>query len=395
MAAAPVILHSVSYFTQEMINDINARAPGVMAPYTLPIIRKSYRELSRHLHPDIAAPLGTPPNILAIVNSNFQYLQTARDNLLLDAAAAPGIFGAAAPGGPAPGGPAAAAAAAAAPPNFQFDQGLYEQELRADKEARRRSFLDDPRFIAFLNYYRVPEQSRQNNVILDSWIDDYAEARDFKPLERTFENTAAKIGRMPGRPMAHLASLARIEPYRRTETIPSRRISPNNNHVILTYAAQNPQGRRNFDGLYTYYSSQVLRPLSREEFNNVLIKFIRENRRKDMIDLVGGALNKRSLNKKHSNRKKNKTGKKRLYKRRQTKKRNSGNNGGGRLPVFEKLERGISIPNPEEDRDPNFWLRKGMIDAKGRKIMDNRLDVIDAESRRRQDDQAMSGYDTD
>lgn len=306
MAAAPVILHSVSYFTQEMINDINARAPGVMAPYTLPIIRKSYRELSRHLHPDIAAPLGTPPNILAIVNSNFQYLQTARDNLLLAAAAA-------APGGPAPAPPAAA------PPNFQFDQGLYEQELRANKEARRRSFLDDPRFIAFLNYYRVPEQSRQNNVILDSWIDDYAEARDFKPLERTFENTAAKIGRMSGRPMAHLASLARIEPYSRTETIPSRRISPNNNHVILTYAAQNPQGSRNFDGLYTYYSSQVLRPLSREEFNNVLIKFIRENRRKDMIDLVGGAINKRSLNIKHSNRKKNKTSKKYLYKRRQTK----------------------------------------------------------------------------
>jgi len=323
MAAAPVILHSVPYFTQEMINDINARAPGVMAPYTLPIIRKSYRELSRNLHPDIAAPLGTPPNILAIVNSNFQYLQTARDNLLLAAAAAPGIFPAAAaaavPGGPAPGGPAPGGPAAAAPPNFQFDQGLYEQELRADKEARRRSFLDDPRFIAFLNYYRVPEQSRRDNVILDSWIDDYAEARDFKPLERTFENTAAKIGRMPGRPMAHLASLARIEPYRKTETIPSRRISPNNNHVILTYAAQNPQGRRNFDGLYTYYSSQVLRPLSREEFNNVLKKFIRENRRKDMIDLVGGAINKRSLNKKHSNRKKNKTSKKYLYKRRQTK----------------------------------------------------------------------------
>jgi hypothetical protein len=65
------------------------------------------------------------------------------------------------------------------------------------------------------------------------------------------------------------------------------------------------------------------------------------------------------------------------------------------LPVFEKLQRGISIPNPEEDRDPNFWLRQGMIDAKSRKIMDNRLDVIDAESRRRQDDQANSGYDTD
>ena len=65
------------------------------------------------------------------------------------------------------------------------------------------------------------------------------------------------------------------------------------------------------------------------------------------------------------------------------------------MPVFEKLEQGISIPNLEEDRDPNFWLRQGMIDAKFRKIMDNRLDVIDAESRRRQDDQANSGYDTD
>ena len=123
------------------------------------------------------------------------------------------------------------------------------------------------------------------------------------------------------------------------------------------------------------------------------------------LDIEGGKIihkkyskynkHKRSNNKRRSHGKKNKTGKKRLYKRIQTKKRNSGNNGGGRLPVFEKLERGISIPNTEEDRDPNFWLRRGMIDAKSRKIMDNRLDTIDAESRRRQDDQAMSGYDTD
>jgi len=143
--------------------------------------------------------------------------------------------------------------------------------------------------------------------------------------------------------------------------------------------------------------------ITQEEFNTVVERLKINKGGKKIIQKKYSKYNKHkhSNNKRRSHGKKNKTGKKRLYKRRQTKriqtkKWNSGNNGGGRrLPVFEKLQRGISIPNPEEDRDPNFWLRQGMIDAKSRKIMDNRLDVIDAKSRRIQDDQAMSGYDTD
>ena len=153
--------------------------------------------------------------------------------------------------------------------------------------------------------------------------------------------------------------------------------------------------------LTAYRSDPRDNGITQEEFNTVVERLkknkggkkIRHNKHSNHIK--HSKSNKRSNKKRRSYRKKNKTGKKRLYKRRQTKKRNSGNNGGGRLPVFEKLERGISIPNLEEDRDPNFWLRQGMINAKSRKIMDNRLDTIDAESRRRQDDQAMSGCDTD
>jgi hypothetical protein len=167
------------------------------------------------------------------------------------------------------------------------------------------------------------------------------------------------------------------------------------------FVAQTPEQLAR--ALTTYRSeNQGDNDITQEEFNAVVERLLKKNKGgKKIRHNKHSKSNKRSNKKRRSSYgKKNKTGKKRLYKRRQTKriqtkKQNCGNNGGGRLPVFEKLERGISIPNPEEDQDTNFWLRRGMIDAKSRKIMDNRLDTIDAESRRRQDAQAMSGYDTD
>lgn len=342
MAAAPpppppiYNLHNAGYFTQQIINDINMRYPALMAPYTDVAIRRAYRELARVWHPDHAAPPGTPPVTLEIINSNFQFLQTARDNLLLAAAA--GL----APGAPAP-------PAAPPPPNLSAQR-------------RRDEYMGMPEFLRYLKYYRVPQSSVDNPVLLDSWINDYMEATGFKPLERKFETTASKLQHVPA--MSQFLTLASAQPYSKTETAQSWRPQPTFDHVILTYAAQNPQGRRNFDGLYTYYSSQVLRPLSREEFNNVLIKFIRENRRKDMNDLVGGSINKRRKiyskrlnNKRKSSRKKNKTGKKYSIKR------NRKRVGGGRLPVFQQLAQGKSI---SQDADPDFWRRKGVIDQTSR-----------------------------
>lgn len=295
-------LHNAGYFTQQIINDINMRYPAIVAPYTDVAIRRAYRELARVWHPDHAAPPGTPPATLEIINSNFQFLQTARDNLLLSAAA-----------GLAPAAPAFAAPGAAAPPP-------------PDPAAQRRrdEYMGMPEFLRYLNYYRVPQSSVDNPILLDSWINDYMEAKGFKPLERKFENTASKLQNVPA--MSQFLTLTRAQPYSKTEMARPWRPQPTFEHVILTYSAQNQQGNRNFDDLYNYYDSQILKnTLSKEEFKKKLLQFIVANRRDDLNDLVGGSRNKRRNfyskrlnNKRKSNRKKNKTGKKRLYKRRQT-----------------------------------------------------------------------------
>jgi hypothetical protein len=167
---------------------------------------------------------------------------------------------------------------------------------------------------------------------------------------------------------------------------------------IKDYEEKNPSNR-NIRSAYEHVMRlyPALKDVITLEFFEHFINLFNDRRKQ------GGS--KRHYYKKHSNRKqksnrkKNKTGKKRLYKRRQTTtRRNRGNSGGGRLPIFEKLSQGKSVGETVYAKDllpqhyqpveraykarDDFWNREGM-------------DIITPESRRRQDDEAISGYDTD
>lgn len=83
--------------------------------------------------------------------------------------------------------------------------------------------------------------------------------------------------------------------------------------------------------------------------------------------------------------KKRSTKKKRSYKKRSYKKRSKSikrKAGGGRLSVFQQLAQGQGV-SQDDDTDPDFWRRKGMIDRTSR------------ERQRFQQETAWSGEDTD
>ena len=96
-------------------------------------------------------------------------------------------------------------------------------------------------------------------------------------------------------------------------------------------------------------------------------------------DNGGGKKYKKQSYKKRSTKKKQSTKKKRSYKKRSKSiKRKAG---GGRLSVFQQLAQGQGVS--QNDTDPDFWRRKGMIDRTSR------------EMQRFQQETAWSGEDTD
>ena len=115
-------------------------------------------------------------------------------------------------------------------------------------------------------------------------------------------------------------------------------------------------------------------PSIRKKIYQVQLAELLRQQQQQQQDIGGG----KKYKKRHA-KKKQSTKKKRSYKKRpKTIKRKAG---GGRLPIFQQLAQGQGVS--QNDTDPDFWRRKGMIDRTSR------------ERQRFQQETAWSGEDTD
>jgi hypothetical protein len=123
-------------------------------------------------------------------------------------------------------------------------------------------------------------------------------------------------------------------------------------------------------------------PIRKKIYQVQLAELLRQQQEQQLQqqqDNGGGKKYKKQSYKKRSTKKKQSTKKKRSYKKRSKSiKRKAG---GGRLPVFQQLAQGQGVS--QNDTDPDFWRRKGMIDRTSR------------ERQRFQQETAWSGEDTD
>ena len=115
-------------------------------------------------------------------------------------------------------------------------------------------------------------------------------------------------------------------------------------------------------------------PSIRKKIYQVQLAELLRQQQQQQQDIGGG----KKYKKRHA-KKKQSTKKKRSYKKRpKTIKRKAG---GGRLPIFQQLAQGQGVS--QNDTDPDFWRRKGIIDRTSR------------ERQRFQQETAWSGEDTD